>query len=290
MVALEKRAVPARRIWPLRWDVTLLLVVFYLAGGAIILTQIGAWEAVREVLVNGILVAAWLITAHLLLRNTPLPETVPVRRPILELLWSLGVLALTLLLVANAYAGWVPLPRRAFVWVIYAGVAALFLGRRYPSRAWGVAWPSRRGWLALLVVILLNVVVGVVRVLLPPGELQGIVGVDMAEALTSGRAIIIALAMRVVTAALPEELLFRVILQPRLVRFVGVSWAIFLQAFLFSLGHLPQKLWANELPLLLAPAYTLLLDNGLIAGYLWYRQRSLPLLVILHLLAFIRFG
>ena len=51
----------------------------------------------------------------------------------------------TLLLVANAYAGWIPLPRRTFVWVMYAGTAAFFLGPRYPPRAWGMAWPTRRG-------------------------------------------------------------------------------------------------------------------------------------------------
>ncbi len=79
-------------------------------------------------------------------------------------------------------------------------------------------------------------------------------------------------------------------IQPRLAHYVGLSWAIFLQAFLFAAGHLPQKLLSNELPLSVAIAYTLLLDNGLIAGYLWRRERSLLLLALLHLFAFPRFG
>jgi hypothetical protein len=45
-----------------------------------------------------------------------------------------------------------------------------------------------------------------------------------------------------------------------------------------------------ERPLLLALGYLIKPDNGLIAGYLWYRTRSLPLLVLIHLFAFARFG
>jgi membrane protease YdiL (CAAX protease family) len=93
-----------------------------------------------------------------------------------------------------------------------------------------------------------------------------------------------------VGAALPEELPLRVTLQSRLAHFTGVSWTIFLQAFLFAAGHVPQKLLGNEHSLAVTVAYTLLLSNGLIAGYLWQRQRSLLLLVLLHLFAFIRLG
>jgi membrane protease YdiL (CAAX protease family) len=266
-----------------------LVVALYLAGGLIILVEVGPWAAIRDGAVNGLLVAAWLLAAHWLLRHEPLPS-LPLRRPRLELLYSLLLLALTLLLVANAYTAFLPLPPRAFVWVIYAGVLLLLGLTRYPAEAWGLSWPSGRGWAALLAVILLNVTAGVLRALLPPSESQALVGVDMAEGLTSAAAVLLALLSILVGAALPEELLLRVTLQPRLARFVGISWAIFLQALLFSLGHLPQKLFANELPPLLALAYTLLLDNGIIAGYFWYRQRSLPLLLLLHLFAFPRFG
>jgi hypothetical protein len=41
---------------------------------------------------------------------------------------------------------------------------------------------------------------------------------------------------------------------------------------------------------ILAAGYLLSVDNGLIGGYLWQRTRSLPLLVILHMFAYPRFG
>jgi membrane protease YdiL (CAAX protease family) len=269
----------------------LVLLLGYLLGGIILLVEGGPWEAFRQVVVNGALVVAWLAVAHRLLRQQPAHPLPPLRRPRLELTWALAVLALTLAVVTNAYGQWLPLPRRSHVLVIYLGAALLFLGLRYPPSTWGLRWPSRRGWLALGAVILLNVAAGIVRgLLLPPGEQQGTIGVDLTEQLVTAAAILSLLVSLLLGAALPEELLLRVLLQPRLAHFTGLSWAIFLQAFLFSLVHVPQKLLGNELPLSEAVAYTLLLDNGLIAGYLWHKERSLLLLVLLHLFAFTRLG
>jgi membrane protease YdiL (CAAX protease family) len=290
MMAAQEHPTP-RSAWPLSAGVTAALALFYLAGGVILLLQVGPWEAFREVVVNGTLVAAWLVVAHHILGREgarPLPA---LRRPKLELLWGLLLLTLVVAVVTVGYGGWVSLPRRSHVVIIYGGVALLFFGLRYPPATWGLRWPSRRGWLALAAVVLLNVAAGVVRaLLLPAGEQQGTVGVDLADQLTSGPAVLSLLVSLLVGAALPEELLLRVTLQPRLAHYTGISWAIFLQAFLFALGHVPQKLLGNEHSLLVTIAYTLLLSNGLIAGYLWHRERSLLLLVLLHLFAFARFG
>jgi hypothetical protein len=76
---------------------------------------------------------------------------------------GLLVLGLVVTVVTIGYGGWLPLPRRTHVVIIYGGVALLFFGFRYPSPAWGLRWPSRRGWLALAAVVLLNVTVGVLR-------------------------------------------------------------------------------------------------------------------------------
>lgn len=290
MLATHERSL-THSLWPLSREVTLLLVLGYLFGGVILLVRVGPWEAVREVVVNGVLVAAWLAAAHAILRQQPARPLPPLRRPRLELTWSLGVLATALALVTVAYGAWFSLPRRPHVLIIYGGVGLLFLGLRYPPSAWGVRWPSRRGWLALGAVILLNVVAGMIRgLLLPPGEQQDTVGVDLTEQMVSTAGVLGLFLSLLVGAALPEELLLRVTLQPRLSHYTGVSWAIFLQALLFAAAHLPQKVLGNELAPAVALAHTLLLSNGLIAGYLWHKERSLLLLVVLHLFAFPRFG
>ena len=290
MLVAHQRS-PSRSLWPLSRQVTLLLILGYVVGGAILLFRVGPREAFREVVVNGALVVAWLAAVHAILRRQPPRTLPPLRRPRLELLWSVAVLAAALTVVTVGYGQWFSLPRRIHVAIIYGGVALLFLGLRYPSSAWGLRWPSRRGWLALGVVVLLNIVAGLVRgLLLPAGEQQATVGVNLGEQMGSTWAAVGLFVSLLVGAALPEELLLRVTLQPRLARYTGISWAIFLQAFLFSAGHLPQKILSNELSLAVALAYTLLLNNGLIAGYLWYKERSLPLLLVLHLFAFPRLG
>lgn len=290
MIAAHERPTPGS-VWPLSASVTVVLALCYLLGGVVLLLRVGPWEAFREVVVNGALVAAWLIVAHHFLGWKPARPLPALRRPKPELLWGLLLLTLVVAVVTVGYGGWVSLPRRSHVVLIFGGVALLFFGLRYPPEAWGLRWPSRQGWLVLVSVILLNVAAGVVRgVLLPAGEQQGTVGVDLTEQLTSGQAVLSLLVSLLVGAALPEELLLRVTLQPRLAHYTGLSWAIFLQAFLFAVGHVPQKLLGNEHSLLVTMAYTLLLSNGLIAGYLWHRERSLLLLVLLHLFAFARFG
>lgn len=289
MLAAHDHA-PSRSLWPLSRQVTLFLVLAYALGGVILLFRVGPWEAFREVVVNGALVAAWLAGVHAILRRQPARPLPALRRPRMELLWSMTVLAAALMVVTIDYGQWFSMPGRSHVAIIYAGVALLFLGLRYPPSGWGLRWPSRRGWLALGAAILLNIVVGIVRVLLPSGEQVGPTGVDLAQELAGGAAVLSLFLSILLGAALPEELLLRVLLQPRLAHYFGLSWAIFLQAFLFSLGHLPQKVLGNDLPLLVALAHTLLLSNGLIAGYLWHKERSLLLLVLLHLLAFWRLG
>lgn len=289
MLAAQERS-QSRSWWPLSHPVTLLLFLGYVLGGVILLFRVGPWEAFREVVVNGALVAAWLAAVHALMRQQPPRPLPPLRQPRLELLWSVAVLAAALTIVTIGYGQWFSLPRRTHVAIIYAGVALLFLYLRYPPSGWGLRWPSRRGWMALGAVILLNIAAGVLRVWLPSGEQVGPIGVDLAEEVASGATVFALFLSILLGAALPEELLLRVLLQPRLAHYLGLSWAVFLQAFLFSLGHLPQKMLGNELPVSVALAHTLLLSNGLIAGYLWYKERSLLLLVLVHLFAFWRLG
>jgi membrane protease YdiL (CAAX protease family) len=139
-------------------------------------------------------------------------------------------------------------------------------------------------------IIVLNVLAGVLFQILPPGEGVTAQGEDLSQQLSGPLSVLLLLLGLLLRAALPEELVLRVGLQPRLAAFVPAGWAIILQALLFSAGHLPQQLLAYDHPLLLGLAYLLPIENGLIAGYLWHRTRSLPLLLLVHLLAFARFG
>ncbi|MGD8753704.1 MAG: CPBP family intramembrane metalloprotease [Anaerolineales bacterium] len=275
---------------PFTTRVVIAIVLLYAIGGIILFVQVGPWEAIRNVVINGLIVAAWLWSATVLLRGDPVPEVEPVRYPLAELVWALVILLVVVGLAANGYAGWLPIPSWLLSTVAIAAVLFLFVGLRYPIQALGIAWPSKRGWLALLVAILINFAAAALFQILPRDVLETGSSGDLAARITGPVSTIVLLIGLLFRAALPEELLLRVTLQPRLARFLPLGWAILVQALLFSLGHLPQRLIGYQEPLPLALGYLLTVDNGLIAGYLWYRTRSLPLLLILHLFAFPRLG
>ncbi|WKZ38342.1 MAG: hypothetical protein QY332_10415 [Anaerolineales bacterium] len=105
-----------------------------------------------------------------ILRDLPLPESEPIRYPALELGWLSTGLIVSLGLVANAYAGWIPLPRWLYYVAIYSVVLILFIGLRYPTRSLGLAWPSKRAWLALLAAVFVNIGAACLFQIFPPGE------------------------------------------------------------------------------------------------------------------------
>jgi membrane protease YdiL (CAAX protease family) len=220
----------------------------------------------------------------------PVPESESIRYPALELGWLLTGLVVSVGLVANAYAGWIPLPRWLYYVAIYGTALILFMGLRYPTRSLGLAWPSKRGWLAVLVAVLINISAAILFQVLPSGEKATVPQSDLANQITGPMSVLALLAGLFFRAALPEELLFRVGLQPRLAQFMPLGWAILVQALLFNAGHLPQQLILYKKPLLLSVGYLIAVDNGLIGGYFWYRTRSLPLLLVLHLFAYPRLG
>jgi hypothetical protein len=150
--------------------------------------------------------------------------------------------------------------------------------------------PSRRAWLALVAIVLLNVFFAFIYRQLPAGEAPTPQGADLAEEISGPLSVLVLLGSILLIAALPEELVLRVGFQPRLAAFMGIGLAIVVQALLFSMGHVPQQMLRYERSPLIALAYVLPIENGLIAGYMWYRTKSLPLLLLLHLFAFPRFG
>lgn len=275
--------------FPLERFVILVLAACYLAGGLLLWIYVGPWEMVRRVVVNGLLVAAWLFAAHRILGNTPLIKAGRIKNPKVETSLLLLVLLAIFIYLILTYIG-SGVPRWLFYVLIYGFVFGLYIVQRYPLSDLGLRKPSHRGWWALLVVILINFVAAALYQVLPAGEYVTPLQADLSTNLTGPGSVMLLIFSLLFRAALPEELLLRVSLQPRLAKLVPLGWAILLQAALFSLAHVPQKILYYQYPWYITLAYTLLIDNGLIAGYLWWRTRSLPLLLILHLFAFPRLG
>jgi membrane protease YdiL (CAAX protease family) len=265
------------------------ILLAYAAGFVLTALSAGPRQALRDFAAEGLILFLWLLAVRLLLPRQPVIE-VPVRRPRPELAAGLAAVPV---LAAGAALYYLGQPRFIYFNLALIYTLPLVILAMQPDRrlAFGLRMPSGRAWLALLAVIAINIALGInLGSLLPPGELATPPGSDLAGQLTSAPQILLLLAQLVVRAALPEELFFRVYLQPRLSRFMPAGWAILLQALLFSAVHLPQALirGADSWPLGLAGVF--MLANGLIAGCFWRRTRSLPLLILLHVFAFPRIG
>jgi len=85
--------------------------------------------------------------------------------------------------------------------------------------------------------------------------------------------LMILIIIMVFIVGLIEELIFRSILQTRLEEFLGPAWGIFLSSLLFGIMH---STYGTPYEMV----YTFLLGGFL--GYLFYRTRSLPLVVMIH--------
>jgi membrane protease YdiL (CAAX protease family) len=274
---------------PFTRGILMAIILAYLGAFILVLINVGPGEALRRVFAEGIILSLWLWSAHRLLRHQPILD-IPIKRPRLEL--SVGVLVVVLgsLAVTGSFlrAGWLaPLVGLLTLLVPLATVLAL----RYDRPTLGLAIGPRQGWLAAALMIAINIGIGLVgNQLLPPAELPTPPGQDLAESISTPQDVVVLLAYFVSIAALPEEFFFRVYLQSRLERYVPAGWAILIQAVLFTAMHTPRNIirLGYAWPLALAEALTI--SNGLLGGYFWRQTRSLPILLVLHLFAYIRVG
>lgn len=278
------------RSWPFRLEMIMVLLLLYILAGGLLMTQVGPWTAVRHTVINGLIVAAWLGSSALILRGTPVPPLPKVRRPRFELAWMLIGLITIAVMAAASYGNWWSQPRRLVTILMYIITLLPFLVLRYPLVNLGLLWPPQRAWLALLAVILINIAAAIVFQVLPRDILPAETSGDLSQGINSPWSAMLLFVNILLVAAIPEELFFRVSLIPRLATYLPVGWAILIQALLFSALHLPQRVVGYGEPWLAALGYLLAVDNGIIGGYLWWRTRSLPLLVLLHLFAYARFG
>jgi membrane protease YdiL (CAAX protease family) len=275
--------------FPIVIDVAAAVFLAYLTGFIIVLATVGPWEATRQFAVEGLILAGWLGIGHSLLRDFP-AETLAIKKPAVELV--LGGVGFTLLVaLAAAYYLGVDFARWAVYVLDYGIPIVVSIALGYGVKAMGLSAAPRRAWAAVLAIILVNFGAGFVfGQLLPPGELPANPSADLSEQLGSVQDVVVEIGRIIVVAAIPEELFFRVYLQPRLAHYLPLRWAIVVQALLFSVIHLPQQIISFGYSWPLALAGVLTISNGVIGGYLWSRTRSLPLLIVLHLFAYPRIG
>jgi membrane protease YdiL (CAAX protease family) len=162
--------------------------------------------------------------------------------------------------------------------VLFGLAPGLYLARRFRStrRQLGLAGITRWRWLGPAIVatpFTLLLAVGVFATghgsLPPPGM------------------ILAAVLIAVFAAAIPEELLFRALLQTRLEVVYGRWMAIIVTAVLFGLMHAPQTYFlgsSGKHGVVYAVLMSLLNQGagGLIWGYMWSRYRNLWVIFAMH--------
>lgn len=140
-----------------------------------------------------------------------------------------------------------------------------------------------RGLLVMLMFFLAGTVVNF-------GHLGGIVTAVSHPDFSLAPKLLFASIVPLITAAIPEEIFYRGILQTR-IEFAWGRWpGVLLSAALFSLFHLPSRLilssgvegTAGNVPSILMGTALPTFVAGLVFGFLWSRYRNLPALIALH--------
>ncbi len=241
-------------------------------------------EIVKVVLSIGI---AWLI-----LKNISVPISKK-KFPKIEVI--VGLLCVGVLL-ALYYFGWIGAIYNSIEWLLYllilVGVPVMFSIRHYSWKDFGLfmkdlglSIPTIRtvaSWVVTLLVLfsLISISAGENRLIFFHyyADLVGLVGLIYPPYL------IFVFENFLLGWLWSEELFFRVYLQTRLEKLMPIGWAILIQALMFNLVHIPSNAiglgWGwSFLPHF---AQQTLVINGLIGGYLWYKTRNLPVLVLYH--------
>lgn len=170
------------------------------------------------------------------------------------------------------------------IWMLLVPIA--WLGwRGYRPRDLLAGWsPSIRSALALGTALSVGLLINAGHL----GPIRGLLADASPGA--AGLGLAVGLVLPLLTAALPEELVFRALLQTRLEAVVGRIVAVVVTAALFTAWHLPSRYLlsdgvegqAGDLSSVLIGTGAPVLIVGLVLGLLWDRHRSLPVLIVLH--------
>jgi membrane protease YdiL (CAAX protease family) len=204
-------------------------------------------------------------------------EPVQVRRPRLELVVTFILIVLWILYRSGEYWHWLTLPTlginacsndadgvvlKMIEMVIVPLLILLVL--KYSLPQMGISW-NKPAWLTALVPFAILIAFGLSHH--PLGQFAA------------------SSACYFFGAGLPEEFLFRAILQTRLEAIIHRQiWALFIASFIFGLTHIPIDLhgsfahWQEAL----LTAFTFQMSAGVALGYAYMRTRNLLPLSVVH--------
>lgn len=161
----------------------------------------------------------------------------------------------------------------------------LLLAAGYGPRSWLAGWrPTLRGFAAIILVLGIG---GLLNGSHVEGIRQAMASLSTSSAVLHAAA---AAGIALFAAAIPEELVFRAVLQTRLESTLGRVAALLGSAVLFTAWHLPSRFLlasgvegtAGDLGSVLVGTGLPVLIVGLVFGWIWDRWRSLPVLIALH--------
>lgn len=222
----------------------------------------------------GIMFVYWFFTRRHVI------EMLPVRRPIIETALALALVLIWMLFRIGQYTEVYRLPQLALLSVkdIFETIVpklvemvivpvAVWAALRYRPRELGLRM-SWRAWIPALVPVLALVALGLSN--------------------NQSREWWESCVYFFLGAGLPEELLFRSILQPRLEALVkSPVWGLYLASFVFGASHLPINLSnasANNWLSAFESAFTFQLSVGFALGFAFQRVRNILPLTIIHTL------
>lgn len=102
--------------------------------------------------------------------------------------------------------------------------------------------------------------------------------------------VLISFLIPLLTAAIPEEIFYRVILQTRIEKLFGSTIGIFCSSIAFALFHFPSRfilsndiegVAGNVLSVMMGTVFPVFII-GLIFGFLWFKFKNMYLLIALH--------
>lgn len=288
-------------------DVGILIAIMLAVAFAASWALLGFWEAVRGVAIEALILAVTFSIARQWLPWEDAPrERIQFAGPEL----FVAFFGFVFFYVAWPFFSGINDIEGSFINGMFSNallgimVVTSLIAFRHPRSAWGLRWPTGRE--ALVALAIAAVTIGVswlVGGILPqseellrvgparpivPGTLMWAIG----GAAALGNPVLPILVFIFALSVIGQELFFRVFLQTRLAHFLPGRWALFVQAVLYyAIAFIPFYILtggALENTFLLTQVAAL--SNGILAGYFWRKTGSLPLLVLLHVLAFSRWG
>lgn len=271
------------------------LLLGWLVVGPLVALYLDGLTGLSFALINLVLIGIYALIIHQLTPTVPAAE--PVKRPRLELVLALGLLALTIVIQLTDFGVWQVQPVygwvRGFFASIYLSIESLAIPAPFGEELfWAASTTIKQLIPTLLVLALLGCGRRGMGLANPHWKLTGVLlAITAAFGLVTGvltRAplpeVLVLYGIGVFINALPEELFFRGMLLPRLEKlFANPLNALVISAVLFNLIHLPVEINHGEtLFRALLDVFSTTYPSGLIWGYLYLRTRSIIPGVLWH--------